>query len=172
MAQALFPVESAPTGLRTLLIYELQMLYDAESQIRRALPKLTESATHNKINQHFIEQQRHVVEHERHLSTVLKQIGDTSKRRGNKVMRVMLKDYSRRLDEVTLPHLKDSLLLLLAQHITQYRIASYRSTDVLAHMIGERDVARTLRQRWDGETVIDKTLAIIGNTTDLTRNER
>ena len=145
-------------NLQDLFVKELQDLYDAEHQILRALPKMTQAATAPELQRAF---QAHGAQTERHvtrLEQIFDQISAKSKGKSCRAMQGLVAEGEEMIKEEADPAVKDAGLIAAAQRIEHYEIAGYGCARTYADMLGHHQAARLLQQTLDEEGLTDKLL--------------
>lgn len=147
------------TKLRELFVDELRDIYWAEKHLTKALPKMRKAATATELANAF----------EQHLAVTENQIGrveqvfemlDTAARAKKcDAMEGLVKEAQGIIedtDEGTAT--RDVGLIMAAQKVEHYEIATYGSLVQLAKTMGRDDIASLLQQTLDEEKQADQTL--------------
>jgi ferritin-like metal-binding protein YciE len=134
----------ADTTLKDLLIIKLRALYDIETQLVKALPKMAKKATEEELvvafEDHLRETQVHV-ERLEHCSENLDIKPAKIKVEG---IRGIIADAEWVMKNVSGPMALDANLIAAAQYIEHYEMAGYASAAEWAKTIGALDVADLL----------------------------
>jgi ferritin-like metal-binding protein YciE len=151
MAEEMNPLEE-------LLQDELKDLYNAESQIIKALPKMAKAASSPELRRAF---ERHLEETRRQVER-LDQIGDElqMKLTGKKCkgMEGLIAEGRELMEEDLEEDALDAGLIGAAQKVEHYEIAAYGTARTHAEMLGYRRVAKLLQQTLNEEGATDKKL--------------
>lgn len=150
-----------------LLIEELKDLYNAETQLLKALPKMAKAAEHEELKEAF---QNHLKQTEgqvKRLDKVFKQLGATSKGKKCHAMEGLIEEAKEILEEDYEPTVRDLALIVAAQKVEHYEIAGYGSARTLAELLEENDVAELLQETLDEEGETDKLLTSIAESINL-----
>jgi ferritin-like metal-binding protein YciE len=151
MAEEMNPLEE-------LLQDELKDLYNAESQIIKALPKMAKAASSPELRRAF---ERHLEETRRQVER-LDQIGDElqMKLTGKKCkgMEGLIEEGKEVMEEDLDDNAIDAGLIGAAQKVEHYEIAGYGTARTHADMLGYRRVAKLLQQTLNEEGATDKKL--------------
>jgi Mn-containing catalase len=149
--------------LTDVLVEELRDLLDAERQINRVLPSLSEIARSAELRaplkRHLAQSQSHIDRLQSSLK-ILKQESATPSCRG---MRGILEEVELIIGgAIGRDDLKFDLELIgVAQKIEYYEISGYRTAQCLAKLIGERKIAaeltRTLREEEAANRILGET---------------
>jgi ferritin-like metal-binding protein YciE len=145
-------------ALKDLLIEELQDTYSAETQIADALPKMADAASSPQLKQAF---QTHLQETQGQIQR-LEQIFKTLQADpgGNtcEAAQGLIEEADDIIAEGHPAEVLDVALVMAAQKIEHYEIASYGSLRTLAETCGMQDVARLLEQTLEEEKATDQKL--------------
>jgi ferritin-like metal-binding protein YciE len=138
-------------SLTDLYVNELRDLYSAEQQILKALPKMTDAASHAELRNAF---ETHRQQTERHVSR-LQQIFDTmgESPKGEKCEGVegIIKEGADLIDKDIDGSVRDAGLIAAAQRVEHYEMAVYGSVRAWAEQLGRADQASLLQQTLDEE---------------------
>ena len=142
----------------TLLIDQLQDLYDAEKRLTSALPKMAEAA-HNTalrsaIQQHLRETQNHV----NRLERAFQMLGRSAEGKTCDAMKGLISEGQEAIDAGGDPNVKDAALIAAAQRVEHYEMAGYGCARTFAQRLGKQDVARLLQETLQEEEATDKKL--------------
>jgi ferritin-like metal-binding protein YciE len=172
-------IRSEKSMLRDLLIRQLKDLYWAETHLLTALPKMKEAATTTLLMQAF---SNHLSVTEKQVSklekifTLLEEKAQSNKCEAMEGLTRDADDMINETEEGTLT--RDAGLIIAAQRVEHYEIASYGSLAHLANTIGEFEVAEMLEEILEEEEEADDALTqlAIGNvskpkTSDLEPEE-
>jgi ferritin-like metal-binding protein YciE len=144
--------------LEELLVDELKDIYNAESQIVKALPKMAKAASSPDLKRAF---ERHLEETRRHVER-LDQIGDTLdvKLTGKKCkgMEGLIEEGKDLMAEDFDENAIDAGLIGAAQRVEHYEIAAYGTARTHATLLGYNKIARLLQQTLNEEGATDKKL--------------
>ncbi len=148
-------------NLKDLLVEQLEDLYDAENQLTKALPKMSQAASSpdlkNAFNTHLTETQGHV----KRLEQVFQTLGEKKQAKTCKAMQGLIAEGDEVIKEKGAPEVKDAALIAAAQRVEHYEMAGYGSVRTFAQTLGLTDVANTLQQTLNEEGNADKKLTQI-----------
>jgi ferritin-like metal-binding protein YciE len=151
----------ATIPLQDLLVEELRDLYNAETQMIRALPRLTKAASCAELKRAF---RTHLLETRRHAHR-LEQIGRALdvKLSGKKChgMEGLLGEGRELLKHRLDAHARDAGLIGAAQKVEHYEIAAYGTARTHAETLGHGKIADLLQRTLDEEGATDKKLTEI-----------
>jgi|SRR5271166_1007997 len=150
-------------SLRDLLVEELRDLYNAETQLVDALPKMAEAATSHELKSAFEHHLEETREHVSRLENIFQQIeeatGETCE-----AMKGLVKEGEILLKAEGDPDVRDAGLIGAAQRVEHYEMAGYGTARSLARRLGENQVAATLQQTLNEEAEANKKLTSIAES--------
>jgi ferritin-like metal-binding protein YciE len=151
-------------SLHELFVRELQDMYDAESQLVKALPKLSERASYgelkNAISQH-LEQTRGQVQR---LEEVFDLLGEKARMVKCQGMRGIIDEGADMAEMDGEPAAIDAGIIGSAQKVEHYEIASYGSLCNYAQLMGHHDVLALLKQTLAEEKEADQKLTVLAES--------
>lgn len=141
---------------------ELKDIYWAEKHLVKALPKMKKAATSEKLAAAF---EKHTGETKAHITTLEQVFGLLDERAAAKkceAMAGLLEEAESIIDDTDEGTLvRDAALIIAAQKVEHYEIATYGSLRTFAHVMGHSDVERLLQDTLDNEKATDVTLTEI-----------
>jgi ferritin-like metal-binding protein YciE len=143
---------------RELLIDELRDIYHAEKQLVKALPKMAKAAKAPKLRQafeHHLEETKGQVER---LEQVFEQLDTRSSGKRCEAMQGLIEEAKEMIEEIKTPEVLDAALIVGAQKVEHYEIASYGSVCALAEALGQGEVKQLLEQTLNEEKAADQKL--------------
>src|SRR5919197_2895868 len=148
-------------SLRELYLDELGDLYDAETQMLRALPRLVEQARapdlRDALNKHCEESRLHL----ERLELIFTHWGGRRKTRPCAGLAGIVQEADDRLNQVTTEDARDAAIVGVAQRIEHYEIAAYGCARTYARRLNRPDEARLLQETLDDEGRADHRLTEI-----------
>lgn len=145
-------------NLNDLLHDQLKDLYDAEHQLKRALPKMAKHASDAQLkagfDQHLTETENHIAR----LEKVFEAMGVKAQRKTCKAMKGLIEEGDEVMEEQATPEVLDAALIAAAQRVEHYEIAGYGTARTMAQMLGMKDAAQLLEQTLQEEEQTDKKL--------------
>lgn len=160
--------------LRKFFVEELQDIYWAEKHLAKELPKLQKAATSEELADAFGYHHAATEAHVSRLEDVFKIMGETAKAKKCEAMDGLVREAQeiiKETDEETAT--RDVALIMAAQKVEHYEIATYGSLVQLAKTIGMMDVAEILAETLDEEKEADLLLTSIaeGSTNEESSTE-
>lgn len=145
-------------SLLDLYIDELRDLYDAESQILKALPKMAEAVTNEDLQNAFNEHAERSQEQLERLERIFEEAELKPKGKKCEGMKGIITECQEYLDQDLSPEIMDVCLIGCAQRVEHYEIAAYGCVVAYAKALGREDEADQLEQTLDEEKETDETL--------------
>lgn len=157
---------STPTQLNQLLVDSLQDMYWAENQLLKALPELHRHATTPElkmiIQEHIIQTERHV-ERLENIFTLC--CGESPRGRKCEAMAGLIRECEAILEQTEPGSMtRDAGIIMAAQKVEHYEIATYGSLLEFARTLGLKQVAGLLHATLDEEKQADQGLTLIAQT--------
>ena len=144
--------------LHDLMVHELKDLYSAERQLVQALPKMSKNATSDQlrtaIDNHLAETEEHVTR----LEQVLESLGESPRGQKCDGMQGLIEEGKKLLKEEADPDVMDAGIIVSAQKVEHYEIASYGAVCEYARMMGHTEALQLLEQTLEEEKKADQTL--------------
>jgi ferritin-like metal-binding protein YciE len=148
--------------LRKFFVEELQDIYWAEKHLVKELPKLQKAATSEELADAIGDHQAATEEHVSRLEDVFKMMGETAKAKKCEAMEGLVKEAQHIIAETEEETAtRDVALIMAAQKVEHYEIATYGSLVQLAKTIGMMDVAEVLAETLMEEKEADELLTSI-----------
>jgi len=144
--------------LKTLYIDELRDLYNAENQLLKALPKMAKGASSGDLKDAFEKHLEQTKSHVERLEEVFQDIGETPKGKTCKAMKGLIEEGSEILKEDGEESVIDAGIIVAAQKVEHYEIASYGSVRTFAQLLGKDRSAELLQTTLDEESETNETL--------------
>jgi ferritin-like metal-binding protein YciE len=144
--------------LRDVYVEQLKDMYSAEKQVTEALPKLADAASNSELRNTF---ENHLVETEAHMElvrTILDELDDNPTSTKCKAMEGLIEEGDEIVKEQGDADAKDVALIVAAQKVEHYEIATYGSLDAFANALGYEKAAQTLQEILDQEYEADQKL--------------
>jgi ferritin-like metal-binding protein YciE len=149
-----------PETLTDLLVEELQDIYDAEQQLTKALPQMAQAAFDEELRDAF-EQHLDVTKGQiNRLEKVFEALKVPAKGKHCPAMAGLIEEAKELLASKGEgdPMVRDAGLIIAAQKVEHYEIASYGSARTLARTLGVENAAQLLQETLDEEAEADRLL--------------
>jgi len=149
--------------LRELLVEELQDILHAENQLVSALPKMVKAAHNPKLKEAFEKHLTQTKGQVERLNAAFELLGEKPEQKPCKAMMGLVKEGEETIEEGGSKEeiAADLALIIAAQKVEHYEIASYGSVRCLARQIGENEVATLLSQTLGEEESSDYLLTAL-----------
>ncbi len=149
------------TTLRRLLIDELQEIYAAEAMIEDALGRLEKAASEEELVAAFKKFREQTRGHTGRLNEVFSRLEDNPRGGRGLSVKTMLREMEDRLGEGGDAHVVDASLILVAQRVQHWQIASYGACQMFAASLEQPEVAALLGKTLEEEKAADTQLSDI-----------
>jgi ferritin-like metal-binding protein YciE len=145
--------------LEKFFVEELKDIYWAEKHLVKSLPKLQKAATSDELAS-AIEEHIEVTEgHVERLEEVFEMMGETARAKKCEAMEGLVNEAQTIMEETQKGSAtRDVALIMAAQKVEHYEIATYGGLVQLAKTISREDVAELLAQTLEEEKEADETL--------------
>jgi ferritin-like metal-binding protein YciE len=144
--------------LEKLYISELRDLYSAENQLLKALPKMAKGASSPELKDAFEKHLEQTKGHVARLEGLFEQLDESPKGKTCHGMKGLIEEGSEILKEDGEPSVLDAGIIVAAQKVEHYEIASYGSVRTFAQLIGNDEAARLLQSTLDEESETNEIL--------------
>ena len=144
--------------LNKLYIEELRDLYNAESQLLKALPKMAKGASSDELKQAFEDHLEETKGHVERLEEIFTGLDESPKGKTCHGMKGLIEEGSEILKADGADSVLDAGIIAAAQKVEHYEIATYGTVRTWATLLGEDEAADLLQQTLDEEGEADKRL--------------
>jgi ferritin-like metal-binding protein YciE len=146
-------------SLRELYIDELRDLYNAETQLVKALPKMAKGAANDRLRRAFEEHLRQTSEHVSRLEQIFDQLEEKPSGKKCLGMEGLVKEGAETLKEDFTEEVKDAAIIGAAQRVEHYEMAGYGTVRAFAELLGENEHVSLLKQTLEEEKQTDQKLS-------------
>ena len=150
--------------LEKLYISELRDLYSAENQLLKALPKMAKGASSPDLKDAFQKHLEQTKGHVERLEELFEQLGESPKGKTCQAMKGLIEEGSEILKEEGEESVLDAGMIVAAQKVEHYEIASYGSVRTFANLLGQDEAARLLQSTLDEESETNEILNRLAET--------
>lgn len=144
--------------LEQLYLSELRDLYSAENQLLKALPKMARGASSPELKDAFEKHLKQTKGHVERLEELFEQLDESPKGKTCHGMKGLIEEGSEILKEEGDDSVLDAGIIVAAQKVEHYEIASYGSVRTFANLLGRDEEARLLQSTLDEESETNETL--------------
>lgn len=157
-------------NLRELYIDQLQHLYSVETQLTEALPKMAEAATDTQLKQAFTSHLQETRQHVTRLKEILGKTNHAVDSKKSKAMATLISDGEDMIKDAKDDAVRDAGLILAAQRVEHYEIASYGAVRQYAAMLGDGQAVEMLDKTAKEEGHADHLLTEISKAANMRAN--
>lgn len=151
-------------SLKELYVEELRDVYDAESQIVKALPKMIKATSEPKLRQAFESHLEETRGHVQRLEQIFNGLDEPAKAKKCDGMRGILDEGEKTITEGEQGAVLDAGLIAGAQRVEHYEMAAYGSLKTWATQLGENEAAQLLEETLNEEKKADEKLSQIATS--------
>jgi ferritin-like metal-binding protein YciE len=144
--------------LEKLYISELRDLYSAENQLLKALPKMAKEASSKELKEGFEKHLEQTRGHVERLEQIFEQLDESPKGKTCHGMKGLIEEGSEILKEDGEDSVLDAGIIVAAQKVEHYEIASYGSARTFANLLGKDEAASLLQATLDEESETNEIL--------------
>ena len=144
--------------LKDLFIDELKDLYNAENQLVKALPKMAKASQFPELKAGFEEHLEQTKGHVERLESIFSKLGENPKGKKCKGMEGLIEEGEEVISEQKNSNALDAGLIISAQKVEHYEIASYGCARTWASRLGLERVAELLEETLQEERATDEKL--------------
>jgi ferritin-like metal-binding protein YciE len=145
-------------SLRQLYIDELRDLYNAETQLVKALPKMAKASSNAELRQGFEEHLRQTSEQVSRLEQIFDMLGEKPTGKKCLGMEGLVKEGAETMQEDYEDAVMDAAIIGAAQRVEHYEIAGYGTVRAFAKLLGENEHISLLEQTLEEEKQTDEKL--------------
>lgn len=150
--------------LEQLYISELRDLYSAENQLLKALPKMAKGASSPELKDAFEKHLEQTKGHVERLEELFGQRDESPKGKTCHAMKGLIEEGSEILKEDGEDSVLDAGLIVAAQKVEHYEIASYGSVRTFATLLGKDEEEKLLQATLDEEAETNEVLNQLAET--------
>ena len=138
---------------------ELKDLYWAENALLKELPKMEKAATSKELAESFAKHTKETKEHIARLEKVFESLGEKAAGKKCEAMEGILKEGKSIIEDTEKDTFtRDAGLVLAAQKVEHYEIATYGTLKVFASHMGHKEAEQLLGETLDNEKATNGTL--------------
>lgn len=132
--------------LQDLLKYQLKSIFDAECQLIRALPMFTKIATNLELKKVFSDHFTETQMHQERILGIAQDLNIYLKGKSSNVMEGLISQTNKFCEKTNTIYKRDAGLIVYAQYIEGYEMASYRNLIQYAQVLSYDFLAQNLQQ--------------------------
>jgi ferritin-like metal-binding protein YciE len=145
-------------SVQELYIDELRDLYNAETQLVKALPKMAKASSNEQLREAFEDHLRQTTEHVSRLEQIFEQLEEKPSGKKCMGMEGLVKEGAETMKEDYDEEVMDTAIIGAAQRVEHYEIAGYGTVRALAELLGEDEHVSLLEQTLEEEKEADQKL--------------
>jgi len=149
---------SKVTTMEELFIEEIRDLYDAETQLTKALPKLSEAAVSDDLREAFDEHLEQTENQVERLKRIFELVGEKPTGKKCAAMTGLIKEGDELVSDSDETPVRDAGLIAAAQKVEHYEISGYGSARTHAELLGNDEAVRLLGTTLQEEKDADEKL--------------
>ncbi|HEX2980968.1 MAG TPA: ferritin-like domain-containing protein [Anaerolineaceae bacterium] len=151
-------------SLHDLYVEQLKDLYNAETQITKALPKMAKAASSPQLQQAYHQHMDQTKGQMDRLKQIFEELGKSPTGKKCVGMEGIIKEGDELLDGNVDPDVLDAGLIGAAQKVEHYEICGYGTARTYAQRLGYDKAARVLQQILDEEKQTDAKLTALAES--------
>jgi ferritin-like metal-binding protein YciE len=159
------------SALKELYIDELRDIYNAETQLVKALPKMAKAATNEELRSGFEEHLEQTKGHVSRLEQIFEDLDEKPTGKKCAGMQGLVKEGGEMIDEDFEGPVKDAGLIGAAQRVEHYEIAAYGTVRAFAEILGEQTAVELLDQTLVEEKETDEKLTKLASEINPEANQ-
>lgn len=148
----------ANDAMRELYVAELRDLYNAETQLTKALPRMAKASSNSELRQAFEEHLRQTSEQVSRLEQIFEMLDEKPTGKKCLGMEGLVKEGAETMKEDYEGSVMDAALIGAAQRVEHYEIAGYGTVREFAELLGEDEHVSLLEETLEEEKETDEKL--------------
>ncbi len=146
------------SALKELYIDELRDIYNAETQLVKALPKMAKASTSDELRSRFESHLERTKGHVQRLEEIFDALDEKPTGKKCAGMQGLVKEGEEIMDEDFEGEVMDAALISAAQRVEHYEIAAYGCVRSWAELLGENEAVSLLEKTLEEEKETDQKL--------------
>ncbi len=148
--------------LREMFLTKIQALYDIETELVEALPKMAEAASDSDLKTAFEEHLDETQGHVERLENIFDLLGEKPERLEVEAIRGLVRDGEWVIKNTEEGDARDAAIIGAARHVEHYEMAGYMTAQEWAEMLGDEGVSALLEETMEEEEAADEKLSELG----------
>jgi ferritin-like metal-binding protein YciE len=148
----------ALNSLKDVYVEQLKDMYSAEKQLTEALPKMAKAASNQELSKAFSHHLDLTKGHMEKVRAILDDLDENPTSTKCKAMEGLIEEGNEVAKEKGNREVRDVALIVAAQKVEHYEIATYGSLRTFADTLGYKEVARQLQEILNEEYAADQKL--------------
>ena len=151
-------------GLRALFVNELKDIYWAEQALVKAIPKMIKHASAEELIDALTKHLEVTKEHITRLEAVFSSVGEKPEGKKCEAIAGLIKEAEEIMEKTESGMVRDAGIILAAQKVEHYEIATYGTLRTFARTLGELKATALLQETLDEEKEADVKLTVIAES--------
>ncbi len=151
-------------SLQDLLLLKLKALYDVETQLIKALPKMAMKADDEDLRMGFEEHLEQTESQAARLEEAFSILDEKPSKTKVEAIRGLIEDTEWVMKNVSGPESRDAALIASAQYVENYEIAGYATASAWAEVLGYHEIAELLNTTLEEERETSEKLTELATT--------
>lgn len=152
------------TSFEQLLLHELRDLYDAETRIEKALPKMAKAAESEQLENAFSSHLEETREQIERLKKAFEILGEKPKGETCQAAKGLIEEGEEVIKDIESGVIRDAGLIGAAQRVEHYEMAGYGTARNFAQILGQTEIVKLLDATLQEEGEADKKLTKIAKS--------
>lgn len=152
------------SALQDLFVDQLKDLYNAESQLVKALPKMAKAASNPQLKKAFEQHYEQTQNHVNRLEQIFERLDAKPTGKKCHAMQGLIEEGKEIMEEDFTPEVLDAGLIAAAQKVEHYEIAGYGTVRTFARILGDTEAANLLQETLNEEGATDKKLTSLAES--------
>jgi ferritin-like metal-binding protein YciE len=152
-------------NLRDLFMVKIMSLYDIETQLVKALPKMTKAASNEDLKRSLLDHTKETAVHASRLEEIFDMLDMKPKKMKVEAIRGLIEDAEWIIKEKPSAELLDAVLIASARYVEHYEMAGYMSAIEWAELLEMDEAAELLKSTLEEESNADAKLVEIASST-------
>lgn len=150
------------TNLDEMFLTKIQALYDIESELVKALPKMAKAATDSELKKAFEDHLEETKGHVKRLQDIFDLLKAKPKKLKVEAIRGLVADGAWVMKNTEKGNQRDAALVGAALYVEHYEMAGYLGAQEWAEMIGNEEASSLLEETLSEEEAAEEKLADLG----------
>jgi ferritin-like metal-binding protein YciE len=151
------------SNLKDLLINKLKVLYDVESELVKALPKMVKASSDPELREGFNGHLAETKNHVQRLEKIFSILEEKPAKLKSEAIRGLIADTEWVIKNVKPENAKDANLARAAQYVEHYEMAGYIGAMSWAQELGQNEIASLMSETYEEEKSGDEALEKVGS---------
>ncbi len=140
-----------------LFVHELGEIYDAEHQFIEGQQEMIQNATDEDLKGAIREHLGQTEQHASNIERVFAQLGQEARRETNEVAQGLVSEAQEGIQEAQSNTLRDAAIVSAVIKVEHFEMGSYRSLVTAAHLMGQTEIERLLKENIQQEEEMART---------------